>query len=116
MSLIKGVLSEVDTSDLIDQHQKLTSIIKGTGVALQSGTERRSLEDTSVSHGKGSPRKRKSVLFLHLSLLVQTALLPVLLAAECPRVLVLSLTPFSVPLLPFPAKYGHFLFPKRQKL
>lgn len=41
MSLIKGVLSEVDTSDLIDQHQKLTSIIKGTGVALQSGTERR---------------------------------------------------------------------------
>ena len=45
MSLIKGILSEVDTSDLIDQHQKLTSIIKGTGVALQSGTERRSLEE-----------------------------------------------------------------------
>lgn len=45
MSLIKGVLSEVDTSDLIDQHQKLTSIIKGTGAALQSGTERRSLEE-----------------------------------------------------------------------
>ena len=45
MSLIKGVLSEVDSSYLIDQHQKLTSINKGTWVALQSGTERSSLEE-----------------------------------------------------------------------
>lgn len=26
------------------------------------------MEDTSVNHGKGSPGKRKSVLFLHLCL------------------------------------------------
>lgn len=45
MSLIKGILSEVDTSDLIDQHQKANIIIKGTGVHCNQGQKGRSLEE-----------------------------------------------------------------------
>lgn len=36
MSLIKGVLSEVGTTDLTDQYHQLTLIIKGTWVTSQS--------------------------------------------------------------------------------